>query len=273
MWMENRTLRSEQATLIAQEKERMQEDLQMLSDQYDEQLEKMSAGEHQLTFLTDSLLLQLESDKKQIERLQRELKQEKSTNTKRIQELTQEINTLRSLLRSYIEQIDSLHVVNQRLTEENVQIRQELTVANTRTSDLSRQAATLTDKVQRAAVLHAKGVTVTPLDKRGRKTKSIGKMTNISVHFVVPQNVTAEVGNKTFYIRILNPNDQALSGGQTFSFEGQSLTASAQKTIEYTGEETEITIYKPITETLLSGAYRVDIFADGHLIGKQNFEL
>lgn len=252
----------------------MQEELTQLSEDYEAQLSKLNEQrEFTLTFANDSLLQQLEEEKAQIERLQKELKEQKSTNTKRIRELTDEINTLRNLLRSYIAQIDSLYTVNQELTRENTQVKEELTKANVRVDGLSQERAELAGKVQRAALLSASKIVVRSLDRRGSSTKRIDKIANLSVQFTVPQNVTAEVGYKTFYIRILNPNDQPLSGGKAFVYEGQTLFASAQKEIEYTGEDTEIIVYKEVTEALLSGTYRVDIFADGQLIGKQCFTL
>lgn len=272
--IQNRALKQEQRAFAEEEKGRMQEELTQLSEDYEAQLSKLNEQrEFTLTFANDSLLQQLEEEKAQIERLQKELKEQKSTNTKRIRELTDEINTLRNLLRSYIAQIDSLYTVNQELTRENTQVKEELTKANVRVDGLSQERAELAGKVQRAALLSASKIVVRSLNRRGSSTKRIDKIANLSVQFTVPQNVTAEVGYKTFYIRILNPNDQPLSGGKAFVYEGQTLFASAQKEIEYTGEDTEIIVYKEVTEALLSGTYRVDIFADGQLIGKQCFTL
>jgi hypothetical protein len=39
------------------------------------------------------------------------------------------------------------------------------------------------------------------------------------------------------------------------------------KVIEYTGEEQNVTLYIPVNETLSTGNYRCDIFADGQNIG------
>ncbi len=272
--IQNRALKQEQRAFAEEEKGRMQEELTQLSEDYEAQLNKLNEQrEFTLTFANDSLLQQLEEEKAQIERLQKELKEQKGTSTKRIRELTDEINTLRNLLRSYIAQIDSLYTVNQELTRENTQVKEELTKANVRVDGLSQERAELAGKVQRAALLSASKIAVRSLNKRGSNTKRIDKIANLSVQFTVPRNVTAEVGYKTFYIRILNPNDQPLSGGKAFVYEGQTLLASAQKEVEYTGEDTEVIVYKEVTEALLSGTYRVDIFADGHLIGKHYFTL
>ena len=43
--------------------------------------------------------------------------------------------------------------------------------------------------------------------------------------------------------------------------------------MEYTGEELPITVYWDIEEFLQAGNYLVHIFADGNMIGYNNFEL
>ena len=263
----------EQELFMAEEKGRMETELQELAQNYQEQISQLQGREVQLSLGTDSLILQLEQEKAQIEKLKEELRQTKATDTKRIRALTSEIETLRNLLKEYIAQIDSLHSLNQALTEENTRVREALSAATGRAEELTKQKAELTDVVERAAVLRATGIAVQKLDKRGKKTGKLSKIETLAVTFTIPQNVTAQPGNKEFVLRILSPTDEPLSGGGTFTYEGSTLSATARKTVEYTGEEMQITIYKPVTESLLAGSYRADLFCDGHLIGKQAFSL
>ena len=44
-----------------------------------------------------------------------------------------------------------------------------------------------------------------------------------------------------------------------------------KKTIEYTGNETPVTVYWNVNEFLSNGSYNVSIFADGNMIGSKNF--
>jgi len=44
-----------------------------------------------------------------------------------------------------------------------------------------------------------------------------------------------------------------------------------KKTVEFTGEETHVSLVWPIEETLAGGSYNVSIFADGNVIGSKNF--
>ena len=73
----------------------------------------------------------------------------------------------------------------------------------------------------------------------------------------------------------MKPDDDVLmkSRANTFAFEGKEINYSMKKMIEYSGEEVDVTMYWNIEEFLSPGAYRVDIFADGNLIGRKSFSL
>jgi len=44
-----------------------------------------------------------------------------------------------------------------------------------------------------------------------------------------------------------------------------------KKNIEYTGEETSLTLYWDVSQMLEAGDYRVSIFVDGNMIGSRKF--
>ena len=76
-------------------------------------------------------------------------------------------------------------------------------------------------------------------------------------------------------MRILKPDEDVLTknSGDTFNYEGTELNYSIKKYIEYTGEEQQVTVYWDIEEFLQAGTYKVFIFADGNMIGSQNFSI
>ena len=76
-------------------------------------------------------------------------------------------------------------------------------------------------------------------------------------------------------IRITQPNDELLTKASsgTFAFEGKQIPYSIRREIEYNGEDTPVTMYWPVEESLQSGTYRVKIFADGNQIGSASFAL
>ena len=83
--------------------------------------------------------------------------------------------------------------------------------------------------------------------------------------------ITATNGVRTFYVRITTPSGDVLGGGGTFDYENRTLECSMKKSVEYTGEETPVTMYRQVGEFLSKGTYTVSIFADGNMIGSRNF--
>ena len=223
----------------------------------------------------DSLLHQLDREQKRVQLLLEELRTVKATNARRIAELKEELSTVRKVLVSYVRQVDSLTAVNTKLEAENRQVQQRYEAATEEVKVVSEERERLVEKVTIASQLEATAVTVELQNERGRKTKSVRKLAIIKVDYTIAKNNTAEVGNKTIYMRITTPDDMVLQKQTTdlFDFEGSKIAFSARKSFEYTGEEFSDAIYYTVTETLWEGDYRVDLFADGHLIGQQYFNL
>lgn len=274
---ERADLEAEKAAFTQAQTEAMQEELAMLAEEYQSQYNKISIKglEGELIIGTDSLVQQLLRERARVDELQRELQQTKKASAERIAALTREVGTLRKVLKSYVVQIDSLHATNERLRAENQEVRASYERSQTTVAQLSSEKSELTSRVNLAAKLDATAISIRLLDKRGKPTKKNDKITHIEIAFRVSKNVTATVGMKTFYTRIMRPDDEVMLKGDAgnFSFEGKSLSYSTRREIEYNGEETPITMYWQVDETLMSGNYRVHIFADGNLIGSSSFTL
>ena len=270
-------LEEEKAVLVNQQRDIMEEELTKLAAEYDIQYKKLSEGqgEQKFSLATDSLISQILAERAKVEQLQKELKTSKATSAKRIDQLSREVTTLRNVLRTYVVQIDSLQVANERLRAENTEVKANYERVTSQAQQLSSEKAHLTDRVKLAAKLDATAISITPVDKRGKPTKNLSKITNLQIRFTVAKNVTAEVGEKTFYCRIMQPNDELLTkaGGGTFAFEGKQIPYSIRRMIEYNGEETQLTMYWPVEESLQHGTYSLRIFADGNLIGSATFSL
>ncbi len=270
-------LEEEKAVLVNQQRDIMEEELTKLAAEYDIQYKKLSAGqgEQKFSLATDSLISQILAERAKVEQLQKELKASKATSAKRIDQLSREVTTLRNVLRTYVVQIDSLQATNERLRAENTEVKENYNRVTSQAQQLSSEKAHLSDRVKLAAKLDATAISITPIDKRGKHTKSLSKVVNLQIRFTISKNVTAEVGEKTFYCRITQPNDELLvkAGAGTFAFEGKQIPYSIRREIEYNGEETPLVMYWPVEESLQSGMYQLRIFADGNLIGSASFSL
>ncbi len=244
-----------------------------LADEYNE-LSLQYEG-YKFSVSNDSLVAKLEREQIKVQRLMEELRTVKSTNARRIGELKRELETLKTIMRGYIQQIDSLNRINQKLTIENKEVTQKYEQATATVSQLTQEKEHLTERVSMASKLDASGIYVTGINKKNKPINKINKMEQIAISFKINKNITAPTGEKTVYIRIKKPDDDVLvkSRDNVFQYENKDINYSAKRTIEYDGEETSVSIYWQIEEYLSPGTYRVDIFADGNLIGSQSFKL
>jgi len=248
-------------------KELLEDEFNELSTQYQE---------YKLTISNDSLLAKLDSKQMEVQRLREELRTVKSTNTKRINELTKELETLRTILRGYIQQIDSLNRLNKQLEQKNQQVTAQYRQATQTVSQLTKTNEQLAETVQMASKLTTGNITVTGITNKNKPTTKIKDMSQIEVHFIINSNVASEPGEKTVYIRIQKPDDNILlkSRSDVFIYENKEINYSEKRTIEYTGDEQSLSIYwKAEDYFLVPGTYRVDIFADGNRIGQKSFKL
>jgi hypothetical protein len=248
------------------EKETLADDFNELSLQYEGY--KFSVG-------NDSLIALLSTEQAKVQRLMEELRTVKATNARRVNELKRELESLRRIMRNYVVQIDSLNQANEQLTQEKNQAVQRYRQVSSTAAKLSKELEKQTERVTLASRLDATGISVTPVNARGKEVKRIKQMERFVVSFRIVKNITAPVGEKTIYVRLRKPDDDILikNRGNVFTFEGKEINYSMKKSVEYDGEELPVTLYWDIEEFLSPGTYRVDIFADGNLIGQKTFQL
>ena len=221
----------------------------------------------------DSLIAQIENERRHTQQLLEELERTKATDAAEIKRLKAEIASLREVLRSYIMQVDSLNRINQSLHEENTQIKEQISVANTQITNLSTERNQLKDKVNIAAQLDATGFWVTPKDKKSKDAKKVKDVKKLAFGFTIVKNVTAQNGQRTLYARILKPDNSVMGNKGTFPYESTTLEYTEKKYIDYTGEEEKITMYTDVTEFLEAGTYKLFLFCDKQMIGQTNFTL
>ena len=219
----------------------------------------------------DSLIAQLDKEQQRTEALLEELKKVKATDAAEILRLKKELATLRSILRSYVHEIDSLNRVNEQLRSENQQVKAQYSQATQTITSLSSEKETLSEKVAIAAQLDATGISLVGQNKRGKKARKIKDVKRFAVSFTISRNITAQAGNRSVYVRITKPNNEVLTNGGTFMYENRNLEYSAKRDIEYNGEAMPLTLYWEVNEFLSKGTYRVAVFADGHNIGNASF--
>lgn len=248
------------------DKEDLENEYTRFAQQYDEL---------KLTVSNDSLADLLAQEQVKTQRLLEELRTVKSSNATEIRRLKKELATLRKVMIGYINQIDSLNKLTAQQKQVIAEVTQKYNAASRQINNLSEEKKNLNQKVTLAAQLDATNIWIEPRNNRGKKAKKVKDIVKLAIGFTIVKNITAETGERTLYIRITKPDNDALtkSPSNTFPYENRTLTYSIKKYIEYNGEEQTINVFWDVEEFLYAGAYRVDIFADGTMIGSQKFTL
>ena len=259
---EQRQVNADMQELARLDKQEMENEYERFALQYSEMKTKIN---------NDSIIAQLTEEQMKTQRLLEELKKTKAEDAREITRLKKELATVRAVLRDYVMQIDSLNRQNERLQAENTQVKEELAERNSQIAGLSNEKASLSQKVAIAAQLDATNIQLLALKKANKTVKKIKDCKTMQVNFTVSRNVTATNGNRTVYVRIQNPGGNTLNGGGTFAYENRQLEYTMKKAIEYTGEETPVTVYWTVSQMLEAGDYRVSIFVDGNMIGSRTF--
>jgi myosin heavy subunit len=216
----------------------------------------------------NSLLIKEQDKIKNLLRMQ-------ASDAEKIRKYKDELETLRKVMRSYIVQIDSLNTRNRMLTEENVQVKEQLTTATTQNVELSKELEINKTQVQLAKVLSAKNIAVEPQNKGGKANTKVNKVTKIKVCFTVRENAVAAAGSKDVYLRIIRPDEVVLpaGSGETFDFKGEQVIYSAKRQLEYENKDIDMCIFWDKNADLIAGTYTIILYSEGYEIGSATFTL
>ena len=245
------------------EKEELENEYEDLAIQFD--------GYQNMDIRNDSLQDLLSREQQRVQDLLEELRQTKASNARKIAELKKELATVRSVMKDYVRQIDSLNATNARLTAENIQVRRENREVKERNSQLAMANSQLSETVTRASMLEMVSCSVTTLNKNDRKTSLTRNIRKLQFDFVIAKNITCEPGLKDLYARIIDPQGNLLGEDETrlFAFESGEIPYTLTRQIEYSGDTYEGVCYYAFSEEekVQKGFYTIDFFCDGNLIG------
>jgi hypothetical protein len=223
----------------------------------------------------DSLVQLLSQEKQRVQDLLEELRITKVTNARRIAELKNELATVRQVMVSYVQQIDSLDSMNKRLVKENQEVKQQYQDVALQAKTLEEESTQLAEVVSRASMLEISHFKMTLLNKRDKKTTIYAQIQKLQFDYTIARNITNIPGMKTIYLRITRPDGEVMQKNvnDVFTFENSQIAYSISKDFEYEGEEVSGAMYWLVEEILQIGLYNADFFVDGELIGSFPFEI
>ncbi|MDE6450895.1 MAG: hypothetical protein K2L23_01120, partial [Odoribacter sp.] len=150
-FMMERAENKEHIAAIHQEKTELEMELTDLSHNYDE-----------LKTSNDTLNEKLLQEQEKIATLLDKMKKFRDNSYAEINRYKKEIGTLKTVLRSYVIQIDSLNQLNQKLAKENTEVRKQMTWVRERNQKLENQQKDMKEVIARASALKTENFIVYP---------------------------------------------------------------------------------------------------------------
>ena len=234
-----------------------------------EQIKTLQSDYEQLSSDYDDINAQLDSSREEIAQLVERVQKTEATNRYKIRQYEKELGTLRSIMKSYIVQIDSLNTLNHQLTVDAANARKDAATQKRIAQDLTKQVENLTDRVTAGSVLKARGLSVTAYGAGDKATDKYNKVVRLLVNLSLVENELAERGPIRVYIRVTDPSGNLLQDGTgaSFSLNGQSFTATASREVDYQGNEVDLGIYVNNIPAFEKGVYTVQAYTAQSALG------
>lgn len=224
----------------------------------------------------DSLNVQ----KAKIQELVDQLNQNKRWSASELYKMRKENETLRTIMKGYVKQIDSLNTLNIKLTSDLDKTTNELQTTTSERDQYKQEAAENAEQVRKGSKLSAFGFNSVGLKMKLNNTTEVSTRASNVVQFrstfTISENPIAKAGNKAVYMQIINPDGKTMQtkSSNVLQAESGSVPYSDMKDINYNNERIDVTIYYDLKgEKAVKGNYKVRIYCEGSLIGSDSFTL
>lgn len=240
-----------------------------------EQYEALQADYDNISCANAEINAQLDSSRQEVQLLLESIKKTEATNRRKIRQYEKELGTLRSIMRNYIVQIDSLNTLNHKLTADAAAARKETAAVRKVNEVLQEQVSTLADKVETGAIVRAQGITAEPVNKNGKVVERANAVESVIVSLTLIENSLAEQGPLRVYVVVTDPDGKLLTNAQSTScnYAGGTLATSASREIDYQGAQVDMSIYLTGIGEYAKGIYTVQVVTEKALLGSTQFIL
>ncbi len=243
--------------------------LSVARDSIESNLSSLIVDFDDLQTTNDSMSLTIVEERHRADSIINQLKRERTFNYNKLKQYEKEVGTLRTVMKGYLQQIDSLNNLNKKLITENVTYRRKISDQELRAEKAEERAKELDNIVAQGSVLRGRDISMATLNERGTEVTRIKRADRLRVDFTISSNEFAEPGNVEIFLRIISPDGFPLSTEAlpTFTFEGQRLTYSASRTVDYQNQDLPVSIFYN-GSGYIEGVYRIELYTGGYLLAK-----
>lgn len=196
-----------------------------------------------------------------------------------LKKLRAEAETLRTIMKGYIHQIDSLQQANDRLFAEKEAEAMRANQAEEKSKTLEGDLSAAKEIVSKGSVLSTGEFTNTGVNLKGSgkqvDTDRANRSDMLKSCFTVRKNAIVKAGTKNIYLRIVGPDGKVLPGRDsgTVVVDGASEPASVSREIDYQNQDTDVCVYYTAQTELKKGNYKIYVYESNNLIGQSDVTL
>ncbi len=240
-----------------------------------EQMESLQNDYATLSSDYDNINSQLDTSRAEVADLLERIKKTNATNRAKMRQYEKELGTLRSIMRNYIVQIDSLNSLNHKLTAEAAAARREAAASKAESVQLSQQVENLTGQVAAGSVIKARGLHIAAYNSSDKVTDRSSRTVRLLTSLSLVENDLAPKGPVRVFIRVKDPDGIILtnSNRSSFTFNGETMVASASRRVDYEGSEVDLSIYLNDIPEYRKGVYTVEAYTEQSFLGKSELML
>lgn len=239
------------------------------------QMENLQNDYASLSSDYDSINSQLDTSRAEVANLLERIKKTDATNRAKMRQYEKELGTLRSIMRNYIVQIDSLNTLNHKLTADAAAARREAAASKAANAELSQQVENLSGQVAAGAVIKARGLSMAAYNSSDKVTDRSSRVVRLLTSLSLVENDLAPKGPVRVYIRVKDPNGIILTNSNrtSFTFNGEAMIASASRQVDYEGKEVDMSIYLNDIPSFQKGVYTVEAYTEQSKLGSAELML
>lgn len=218
----------------------------------------------------DTINSQLDSSREEVSQLIERIKKTEATNRSKMRQYEKELGTLRSIMRNYIVQIDSLNTLNKKLTADAAAARREAAESRRQSEELSKTVESLSDQVAVGSVIKARGLKLEAYNASDKVTDRSSRVVRMIATLSLVENDLAEKGPVRVYIRVKDPDGILLtnSSQRTFSVAGgEPMISTTSREVDYQGKEIDLGIYINDIPNFVKGIYTVEAYTEQTKLG------
>ena len=251
------------------QKSSLVKELEIEKQDLTEQIVALQSDYDNLSSDYDTINSQLDSSREEVAQLVERIKKTEATNRAQMRKYEKELGTLRSIMRNYITQIDSLNTLNHQLTADAAAARKEAAESRKVNKELTQQVENLSGQVAAGSVLKARGIRLDAYHASDNVTDRSSRVVRMLTTLSLVENDLAPRGPVRVYIRVKDPEGILLTNGTqvSFSYQGSKMMASASREVDYEGKEVEMSIYLNDIPSFTKGIYTVEAYTTQSFLG------